>query len=105
MAVRKDETGILSPELKDRGDEVLCGALGYLLPVTAAAREEDEVRESINEGCGLFGSVMQYLHQVGGKIRLCAESRDKSRCFGSTLGALEHHCIAGSERGDERNHR
>ena len=65
MAVRKDEACILSPELKDGGDEVLCGALCYLLPVTAAAGEEDEVRASIDEGCGLFGTVIQHLHQIG----------------------------------------
>ena len=65
MAVRKDEACILSPELKDGWDEVLCGVFCNLLPVTAAAGEEDEVRASIDEGCGLFGTVMQHLHQVG----------------------------------------
>ena len=105
MTVRKDEARILSAKLKNRGNEMLCGAFCNLLSVAAAAGKEDQVRASIDEGCGLFGTVMQHLHQVEWKIRLCAERGDQSGCFRSVLGTLEHHCIACSERGDERDHR
>ena len=69
------------PSSRTSGNEVLCGAFCDLLTVTAAAGEEDEVRASIDEGSGLFGTVMQHLHQIGWKIRLCAETRDQSLLF------------------------
>src|ERR1700760_3843279 len=105
MAIRKDEACILTSEFKNRGDEILCGTLCYLLPVTAAPCEKDEVRATVNEGGRLFGTLMQHLHKVDWKIRVRAEPCDQSCCFGSVLGTLDDHCIARSERSDERNYR
>ena len=75
-----------------------------LLAVSAAAGEEDEVGTGVDEGGGLFGTVVQHLHQITRQICLRAEPRDESGCFGRALGTLEHHRVAGDERGDERNH-
>jgi hypothetical protein len=59
--------------------------------VTAATSKENEIRASVNQGGGLFGAVMQYLHKASRQTHLGAEPRDQSRCFRCALGALEHH--------------
>ena len=103
IAVSKDDARVFAAKLEDRRDQVLRRTLGDLLTVSAAAGEEDEVRTGVDEGGGLFGTVVQHLHQITRQICLRADPRDESGCFRRPLGTLENHRISGDERCDERD--
>ncbi len=100
VGVAADDRRALAAQLQgDRGEVLGCGA--HHDPGDVAVARVDDVVEALGEQLGGLGDAA--FHDDDGRVGEVGDQRGQRRCgVRGQLTGLEHHCVAGGDRGERR---